>query len=302
MNSKQLQYALRLSKTLSFSFTAEEFKISQPALSKQISNLEKDLGVKLFDRRKNPISLTAAGEYFFKETENILYQEEQLRRSMQDFNLKKRGKLVIGISPFRSLYLVKNLCKAVREKYPNVKIVLNEHPSDQLRKLASEGKFDFAVVNLPVDESVLDIRLIEQDTLVLVVPKSMLSLIKYSPGETFNLVDFKDCKKLPFIVLGPSQEMHHLFKKICSTAEIQPNIAMEVVGITTAWTMAHNGLGATLLPYQFVKSMNYNDEVELFIPKCEMNIRQPAIITRRGQYLPEYAKYAIDILSGEVKK
>jgi len=221
---------------------------------------------------------------------------------MQDFNLKKRGKLVIGISPFRSLYLVKNLCKAVREKYPNVKIVLNEHPSDQLRKLASEGKFDFAVVNLPVDESVLDIRLIEQDTLVLVVPKSMLSLIKYSPGETFNLVDFKDCKKLPFIVLGPSQEMHHLFKKICSTAEIQPNIAMEVVGITTAWTMAHNGLGATLLPYQFVKSMNYNDEVELFIPKCEMNIRQPAIITRRGQYLPEYAKYAIDILSGEVKK
>ncbi len=301
MNSKQLEYALRLSKTLSFSLTAEEFKISQPALSKQISNLEKKLGVELFDRRKNPISLTAAGEYFFEEIENLLYQEEQLHRSMQDFNSKKRGKLVIGISPFRSLYLVSNLCKKLKEKYPDVKIVLNEYSSDHLRRLASEGKVDFAIVNLPVDESLFDIKLIEQDTLVLVVPKSMLHLIKHSPGEKLPSLDFKDCKKLPFIVVSPTQEMHHLFKKICSTAEIQPDISMEVVGITTAWTMAQNGLGATLLPLQFVKSMNYNDEVELFIPKCETNIRQPAIITRHGQYLPEYAKYAIDILSGEIK-
>ena len=61
MNSKQLQYAIALSKSLNFSAVAEEFGISQPALSKQISNLEKTLGTELFDRTKTPIAITPAG-------------------------------------------------------------------------------------------------------------------------------------------------------------------------------------------------------------------------------------------------
>ena len=73
---------------------------------------------------------------------------------------------------------------------------------------------------------------------------------------------------------------------------------MEVVGLTTAWAMTRAGIGATLLPLQFINSMENKGSVHLFVPDCEANTRQPAIITRHGQYLSEYANFAIEFLKG----
>ncbi len=297
MNIKQIEYAIELSKTRNFSLVAEKLGISQPALSKHISNLEKTLGVVLFDRSSTPIELTAAGEYFFREAKNLLYKEEQLYRSMKNFSDGTKGNLNIGISPFRSLYLISDVCKKVNEKYPDVKIVLHEGLSDVLRTKATEGKFDFAIANLPVDESVLDVIPIEQDTLVLAIPE------KYAPEETITLsgniphIKFSHCNDIPFIVVTQSQEMRTLFEKLCSSSDITPKISMEVVGLSTAWTMAASGIGATLLPLQFVKTMGVPENIKLFIPECDNNIRRPAIITRHGQFLPDYAKYAIKLLT-----
>lgn len=300
MNNKRLQYAIELSKSLNFSEAAERLGISQPALSKQISGLEKEIGTELFNRRNSPVTLTAAGEYFFREAQDLYYRQQQLYRSMEDYKEGKNGRMIIGISPFRSLYLLPGICQKVKEKYPGIKIVLNEDGSDLLRRKAAEGKYDFAIANLPVDEAVLDIKPIEKDTLVLAVPKSMLNMIKRFPKGDIEQLDFKDCTNLPFVVVGQTQEMRMLFDRICLEADITPHISMEVVGLATAWAMARAGIGATLLPLQFVKSMNFDNSVELFIPKCDSNIRQPAVITRKGQYIPEYTKYAISLLTGEI--
>lgn len=299
MNNKQLQYAIELSKVLNFSLAAAKLGISQPALSKQISSLEKELGIKLFNRCENPITLSAAGEHFFQEAKQLLFREEQLYRSMEDYKSGKRGNLTIGISPFRSLYLLPDLCKKVKEKYPDVKIILQEDSSDQLRKKSAEGKYDFAIVNLPVDESLLDVIPIEPDKLVLAVPKKLLPLIDTPKKESLDLISFKDCKNLPFIVVGKNQEMRLLFDKICITSDIKPKITMEVIGLTTAWSMASVGIGATLLPLQFVSQMDTAHSIRFLTPDCEANIRQPAIITRHGQYISEYARYSIDILKNK---
>lgn len=296
MNNKQIQYAIELSKSLNFSQTAEKLGISQPALSKQILSLEKEVGVELFDRKKTPISLTAAGEYFFLKARELLYSEDQLYRSMDRFKNGEFGSLAIGISPFRSLYLLPQVTAKVKEKYPGVKIILHEAGSEQLRREAAEGRYDFAVVNLPVDESVLDIIPIEQDTLVLAVPNSMADKINNSNTDDSKKINFNEFKELPFIVVGQTQEMRQLFDKLCTMAEFIPNIAMEVVGLATAWSMVRAGIGATLLPLQFIKNMNPDDSIKLFFPDCNIYTRQPAIITRHGQYLSDYAKYAIELL------
>ncbi len=299
MNNKQLQYAIALSKTLNFSQVAEQLGISQPALSKQILNLEKDLGVELFDRKQTPLALTPAGEYFFHHAQDLIYREEQLYKSMEDFKMFKKGSLHIGISPFRSLYLMPSLCKKVKEKFPDVKIILHEFSSDILRANVADGKYDFAIINLPVNESILDITPIKQDQLVLVVPENLVPLIECPSIKTMEHIDFKYCKNLPFIVVSQSQEMRLLFEKICSMSNIEPKIAMEVVGLTTAWTMAQSGIGATLLPLQFIESVDSSDKLKLFIPNHKANVRQPAIITRRGQYISPYAQYAMDILTNK---
>ncbi len=300
MNNKQLEYALALSKSLSFSKTAEQLGISQPALSKQISGLERELGVELFDRHQNPLAVTAAGEYFFRQAKDLIYREEQLYKSMDSFKSESSGSLTIGVSPFRALYLLPEMCRKVKERFPGITVVLKEEASGKLRAKAAEGKYDFAIVNLPVDDSVLEARLIEQDTLVIAVPKNMASLIPSSKrfaGE----IGFADCRELPFVVVSRSQEMRQLFERLCSVSTIRPTVSAEVVGLTTAWAMMRAGVGATILPLQFVKSMGDSEDFVLFRLKHNSDTRIPAVVTRRGQYLPEYAKYAIDILTGEEK-
>lgn len=296
MNSKQLQYAVLLSEVRNFSLVAEHLNISQPALSKQISGLEQELGLRLFDRSTTPLSLTPAGTHFIQSAKELLYREDQLKRSMEDFKSGQRGTLTIGISPFRSLYLIAPVAKKIREKFPGIEIVLHEAGSDQLRKDAAEGKLDFAIVNLPVDDSILDVTPIEPDKLILAVPKPMLGTISPLPSSPLPRLDLKECRELPFIVEGQSQEMRRLFDKLCTAADLKPEIAMEVVGVTTAWAMARAGIGATLLPLQFAASMSSDDALSYFVLESSTHSRQPAVITRRGQYLSEYAKFAIELL------
>ena len=180
MNSRQLEYAIALSEVCNFSQVAEKLNITQPALSKQILSLESELGVKLFDRSTTPMTLTAAGDSFIQQARELLFRQEQLVHSMSRFQSGEAGRLVIGVSPFRALYMIPQMAKKVREKFPGVQIVLHETGSDTLRKEITEGKYDFAIVNLPVDESVLDITPLEQDMLALAVPNTMLDLLPES--------------------------------------------------------------------------------------------------------------------------
>ena len=135
MNNKQLQYAILLSEIGNFSLAAEKLNISQPAFSKHILNLEKEVGVQLFNRNNSPSILTPAGEYFIKEAKEIIYKEEQLHRSMQMYKSGEKGKLVIGITPFRSFYLIPKIVKEVQRKYPGIQIKLAESNNDILRKI-----------------------------------------------------------------------------------------------------------------------------------------------------------------------
>ena len=250
MNTKQIQYALALSETLNFSQVADQLGITQPALSKQIQHLEKELGVKLFDRNHNPLRLTGAGAHFMQEAQKLMYSEQQLLRSMEQFRSGERGELVIGVTPFRSLYILPDVVKQLRQRYPGVKVALKEMGSEQLRKSAAEGNVDLAVVNLPVDESVLEVYPMEADQLVLAVPKEMTQHI--STASEDGQLGIKACGELPFVVVGKQQEMRQLFDKLCAQDDFTPNIGAEVVGISTAWAMAQSGVGAALLPLQFV--------------------------------------------------
>ncbi len=297
MNSRQLQYAVLLSEIGNFSQVAERLNITQPALSKQILSLEKELGTQLFDRERNPVILTAAGEYFIREARELLYRQTQLTKSMEQFRKGDKGQLVIGITPFRSAYLISEVVKKVRDKFPGVEVKLAEEGSEVLRKDAAEGKFDFAVINLPVDESRLDVTLIEADKLALVMPESMASA--YSDSDEADFSSFKD---IPFVVPGANQEMRQLFEKLCASSGVRPQIAAEVVNLTSAWEMACAGVGATLLPLQFVKGKDKNGKMAVVKLKNSFSLRQPAVVIKKGQYLSPYARYAVKLLTEQADR
>lgn len=299
MNSRQLQYAVVLSEILNISQAAEKLNITQPALSKQILALEKELGVVLFDRSSTPLVLTRAGERFVKEAEEILFKEKQLKFSMEDFKTGDKGRLTIGISPFRASYFISDIIKQLQKKYEGLQIVLNEENSTQLHKDAIDGKLDFALINLPVDEALLDVTVLEPEPIVLVVPNNLLYVI---PGDKEKKeIDFADCSKLPFIALRENQELRQLFDKICLTSEFVPNITVEAVGIATAWNLAKAGIGASVLPLKFVEESHSSKDVSVFSIKNSANVRKPAIVRRKGQYLSKYANDAIDLIISKTR-
>lgn len=299
MNYRQLQYAVMLAEVRNFSEAAQRLDISQPALSKQIIGLETELGVKLFDRSTMPLSLTSAGEFFVQRAEELLFEEDVLIKTMSRYRSGEYGKLTIGVSPFRSLYLMPPVVRALKEKYPHLSIVLGEYGREHLHKGISDGLYDFVITNLPVDDSILEAIPLERDSLVLAVPNELRHMIdKETVRKNGNRqsVNLSGCGKLPFVVVSKGQEMRQLFDKLCRFSRIEPQIYMEVVGITTAWAMAQAGLAATILPVQFMRSELLNSNITIFEIDQSTFIRQPAIVTRRGQFISEYAQYAIDLL------
>ncbi len=294
MNSKQLQYAVVLARVRNFSLAAEELGITQPAFSKQIIALENQLGIKLFERGTSPILLTAAGEFFVEKAKRLLFEQETLLRTMEGYKNGDNGKLTIGIAPFRSLYVMPQLVRDIKKKFPQVNISLQEYGLEQLEKGLREGLYDFAIMNLPVDDPNFEVIPLEADSLVLAVPEGMVKLIK-SVKES-GKVGLADCEDLPFVVVGQNQEMRKLFDRLCVKAGVEPEIFVEVTGVTTAREMVRAGLAATLLPRQFMQSETEHSSVVLFELEQDEYVRQPAVVMMRNQYVSKYAEFAIKLL------
>ena len=150
-----------------------------------------------------------------------------------------------------------------------------------------------------MDDSLLDVYPLEADRLALVVPGAVKHLLP--PASDSQEIDFADCKELPFVVLQRNQEMRLLLDKLCATHDFHPRIVAEVVGLTTSWAMACAGVGATILPLQFVSRRVAQEDLTILPIKNTPYTRQPAIITRRGQYISPSARYAMDLLLSRSK-
>ena len=159
----------------------------------------------------------------------------------------------------------------------------------------SEGLYDFAIMNLPVDETDFDVIPLKKDTIVLAVPNNLTGNI--CNARKGSKLDLADCKKLPFVVVGKNQEMRILFEKMCAKAGLQPEIFVEVTGITTARELVKAGVAATLLPKQFLQYEPERSNMTLFELKQDEYIRQPGIVFRRGQYISKCAQYAMELLN-----
>ena len=294
MNLRQIQYAVVLSETRNFSEAAEKLNISQPALSKQIIALENEVDVKLFDRSTNPLALTAAGEFFIEKSKKLLFEEDVLLKTLEKYKAGKKGKLVIGAVPFRSSYMMPKLIGKIKEQFPEIKVELSEYGLSVLEKGLLDGEYDFAIMNLPVTNPEFETIPLCEDELVLAVPAVYKDLVK--ADRNGEIADLSCAKKLPFVTVGQGQEMRKLFDALCVQADFEPEIYAQVTGVLTAWEITKSGSAATLILKQFTDAKGTGNSVEIYKIKNTPYKRQSAVVLRRGQFVSEYAKFAIDEL------
>ena len=150
MDSNQFEYVIAVAEEKNFSKVAKKLYISQPSLSQYIMRLEKQLGIKLFDRTTNSLTLTFAGEKYLESAKNIQSLENRLRWELNDIADSKKGRLTIGIPFPTERYILPSLLPEFHRQFPGIEMVIKEQSAAGLEELLMEGKVDIAILHLPV--------------------------------------------------------------------------------------------------------------------------------------------------------
>ena len=146
MELRLLRAFMATADTLHFGRAAENLRVAQPALSQQIQRLEADVGLRLFDRDKHSVALTAAGQVLLREARSILAQVQHAEQQLEQFRIGGAGTLRLGYVPGPTRELLPRSVQRMRRESPGVKIELQEaaHPHSAL-ELVRKGMLDLAL-------------------------------------------------------------------------------------------------------------------------------------------------------------
>ncbi|MHA8111324.1 LysR family transcriptional regulator [Lactobacillaceae bacterium Melli_B4] len=163
---KQLQYFLKLAQTLNYSQAAKQLLISQPALSKQIHELEKILGVKLFDKNGRNITLSNAGAELVGQSANVLNDADALLKSMDNYNDQRMNYLKLGISGNQNIY---HVIDHYNQSDNHVHIQMQELSTSEIISQLQSNRLDAGITILPVNNPLVSSKTLFEDELVGIV-------------------------------------------------------------------------------------------------------------------------------------
>ncbi|GJL83320.1 MAG: LysR family transcriptional regulator [marine bacterium B5-7] len=156
MNIRDLKYALAVAETRHFGRAAARCFVSQPTLSGQIKKLEQDLGVVLFERTRRSVDVTPVGEIILGHARKIIEQAELIEQLAQAHQDPLRGPLRIGAIPTLSPYLMPLILLPLKERYPQIRLVLSEELTDVLTMRLLRHEIDAALLATDTDSLEFD--------------------------------------------------------------------------------------------------------------------------------------------------
>lgn len=202
MELRQLLYVLQIANERNFSRAAEKLHIAQPSLSQQLSKLERELGVMLFQRNTSAVELTHAGTKFVEQAQIIIDAVELLRQEMTDISELRTGRVVVGSMPITGAHLLPHVLPVFKRKYPEIDITLLEDSSMNLEKLTASGQTDLSLLSLPLEIPALAYEILGEERIDLAVPPEHPLAERASTGVRTSL---EELKQESFIVLKEGQ-------------------------------------------------------------------------------------------------
>ena len=168
MNDFRLVVFLSVARNLSFTKASNELYISQPAISKHISEIESLYGIQLFERTNNKVSLTLQGHTFLKFAEEIHRQYQELEFEMNLSTQNHTGKLTIGASTTIAQYLLPSIMSKFMNCFPEIKLSLVTGNTEQIENLILDHKIDLGIIEGASHKKEFKYSLFAKDELVLV--------------------------------------------------------------------------------------------------------------------------------------
>lgn len=273
----QLQYIIALDTARHFADAAASCYVSQPTLSMQIHKLEEELGVKIFDRSKQPVIPTELGAELIEQARRIISEKNVMDELV---SLKKdmvSGELKIGIIPTLAPYLLPLFVQKFTEKYPLVRLVVNELTTDIIISQLRAGRIDMGILVTPLQEAGIKEHLLFYEELMVYVSKKNSAYKK-----TYMLPQDIDPNKLWLL-----EEGHCFRSQIINLCELRKasraagHFDYEAGSIETLRRMVDMNDGITILPELATLGMPSKQLAQVRYFKRPAPMREVSIVVHR---------------------
>ncbi|MBL4953345.1 LysR substrate-binding domain-containing protein [Neobacillus sp. OS1-32] len=241
MELRHIRYFLALAEELNFGRAAERLHIAQPPLSRQIQELEEEIGAKLFYRTKRHVELTNAGKVFLNKAYQILDQVEQACVSTRLSSTGAEGEVVIGFSG-----TVQDLIPVIQkyhELYPHVGITLHQMNTANQIKALNEKRIDIGIVAAPVNSNKIHVRPLTKVCFLATLPEKHPLANKHS-------INLRDLADETFIMTPKSAGVlyYETFMSIFQMAGFAPKIMIQANDLQSVLALVAAGMGVALTP------------------------------------------------------
>lgn len=286
MDIRELKYFVQVADSANYSVAAEKLYISQPALSKVIQKMERELGFKLFYTERRQQCLTDDGKQLYEKAARVIREYDEIESAVQADSNTLSGHVHIGFPNVAGTCFFCELIAGFSQQYPDIKLHIREDGSQRILSDVESGTLDVGCVVLPVPEETFDASLFIRDNSCLVVSKK-------HPLAQRDQVSLTELKNETFVLLGAEFSTHSDIKSALLAAGVEPNIAM----LSSQWDfviqMVRLNYGISFLPRSLFQRFYYPD-IHLLEITDSFQHEDLALITKKGQYLPRNVKCFID--------
>ncbi|WP_377480691.1 MAG: LysR family transcriptional regulator [Microcoleus anatoxicus] len=268
----QLRILKAIASEGSFKRAADSLYVSQPAVSLQVQNLERQLDVPLFDRGGRRAQLTEAGHLLLSYGEKILSLCQETCRALEDLQNLQGGTLIVGASQTTGTYLLPRMIGMFRQKYPDVAVQLHVHSTRRTAWSVANGQIDLAIVGGEIPTELLealDVVPYAEDELALILPPS-------HPMVQQETIQKEDLYKLQFISLDSQSTIRKVIDQVLSRSGIDTRrlkIEMELNSIEAIKNAVQSGLGAAFVSVSAI-------EKELLMGVLHKSKMEEVVVTR----------------------
>lgn len=242
MTLTQLEYIVALDTHRHFVAASERCFVTQPTLSMQIQKLEEELGVKIFDRTKQPVIPTEIGEGIIAQARLVLREAQKVKQMIVDQKDALAGELRIGIIPTLAPYLLPPLYQYMRQKYPQLNLVIKETITEEVIQELKSNRLDCGIIVTPLKDSAIKENVLFYEELFVYVSKKN-SLV----DKKYVLANEIDPNKLWLL-----EEGHCFRSQILNLCELRKSsdfhFQYETGSIETLKRMVEKSDGFTILP------------------------------------------------------
>ncbi|MEO8738191.1 MAG: LysR family transcriptional regulator [Casimicrobiaceae bacterium] len=244
IDARRLRYFVAVAETLHFGRAALHLRISQPPLSRQIQQLEHEIGVALFRRSKRRVELTDAGAYLLGEARRMLADGALVAERTRRAATGAVGHLALGFISAVDYSILPGLLRAYREAYPGVTLDLRELTSDVQQGELRDLRIDAGMLLEPVDDATLATLPMLREPLVAVLHATD-PLARRGRAITLRALAAR-----PFIMFPRHNAtgLHDTIFDFCRAAGFTPRVAQEAVQLQTIVSLVSAGLGVALVP------------------------------------------------------